>query len=157
DQQGQIEQRAAQRRQDIAYTIDASSAQKRAAATAEVEPLIEKKKNAESDVRAKHQEFLDELTRDIQPLRLIPEAKYRDGTERYPTVFEAGMGAEAILRILDSEAMNIEKLREDLQNEVLSTSGQRRKKATKRLRVVEALRQSGNQPSWMIFTVLPVL
>ncbi|HZU76616.1 MAG TPA: DNA-directed RNA polymerase subunit beta', partial [Dehalococcoidia bacterium] len=141
DQREQIEQRFAQRRQDVAYSTDAALDQRRAAATAEVEPLIEQKKNAENDIRAKYEEQLEELSREIQPLRLIPEAKYRDWMDRYGSVFEAGMGAEAVLKVL--EALDMEELRAQLQMEVLSSSGQRRKKATKRLRVVEALRQSG--------------
>src|SRR5579884_4347796 len=140
DQREQIEQRFAQRRQDVAYSTDAALDQRRAAATAEVEPLIEQKKNAENDIRAKYEEQLEELSREIQPLRLIPEAKYRDWMDRYGSVFEAGMGAEAVLKVL--EALDMEELRAQLQMEVLSSSGQRRKKATKRLRVVEALRQS---------------
>ena len=88
---------------------DAALDQRRAAATAEVEPLIEKKKNAENDIRAKYEEQIDELNKDIQPLRLIPEAKFRDWMDRYPTVFEAGMGAEAVLHIL--EGMDMEELR----------------------------------------------
>ncbi|HET6615719.1 MAG TPA: DNA-directed RNA polymerase subunit beta' [Dehalococcoidia bacterium] len=65
------------------------------------------------------------------------------------------MGAEAILRIL--ERVDLERLREKMQSEIHSTSGQRRKKATKRLKVIESLRKSGNRPEWMVFTVLPVM
>jgi len=151
----QTETGFAQRRQDIAFSTDAALDQRRAAATAEVEPLVEKRKTEETAIREKHQEQIDELTREIQTLRLIPETKYREWTEQYRGVFEAGMGAEAVLRIL--EGVDMEDLRTRLHVEVSSTSGQRRKKATKRLRVVEALRQSGNDPSWMVFTVLPVL
>src|SRR5579875_3754763 len=121
-----IEERAKEQRLNIAARIDAEIDQRRA-----------------------------EATREVQPLRLVPEQKYRDWVDRYGTVFEAGMGAEAILDILTR--LDIDELRTQLQNEVNSSSGQRRKKATKRLRVVEALRQSGNRPEWMIFTVLPVL
>jgi len=155
DQGEQLEKRFAQARQDVAFSTDAALDQRRSAATQEVEPLVEKKKTEETAIREKYQEQLDELTRDIQPLRLIPEQKYREWMDHYPTVLEAGMGAEAVLRIL--EAVDMEDLRTKLHLEVATTSGQRRKKATKRLRVVEALRLSGNEPSWMIFTVLPVL
>ena len=65
------------------------------------------------------------------------------------------MGAEAILDIL--KGINLEELRQKLIEEVRSSSGQRRKKASKRLRVVEAFWRSGNKPEWMILTVLPVL
>ncbi|MBI4200026.1 MAG: DNA-directed RNA polymerase subunit beta', partial [Chloroflexi bacterium] len=69
--------------------------------------------------------------------------------------FSAGMGAEAVLEIL--KELNLEQLKESLQNEVRSTTGQRRKKAIKRLRVVEAFRKSENKVDWMILAVLPVL
>ena len=65
------------------------------------------------------------------------------------------MGAEAIAGIL--ERLDLEQLVAQLRNEIQNFSGQRRKKATKRLRVAEAFRKSGNRPSWMILTVLPVL
>ncbi|NQU97784.1 MAG: DNA-directed RNA polymerase subunit beta', partial [Chloroflexi bacterium] len=65
------------------------------------------------------------------------------------------MGAEAILDIL--KHLSMDDLRADLREQVRNTSGQRRKKAIKRLRVLEAFRKSGNKPEWMILTVLPVL
>ena len=67
----------------------------------------------------------------------------------------AGMGAEAILTIL--KELDLEALRDKLQKDIRSTSGQRRKKAIKTLRVAEALRKSGNKPEWMILSTLPVL
>ena len=70
-------------------------------------------------------------------------------------MFEANMGAEAILAIL--KTTNLEALRDQLFNEMHSTSGQRRKKAIKRLRVVESFRNSGNRVEDMILSVLPVL
>ncbi|MDO8672234.1 MAG: DNA-directed RNA polymerase subunit beta', partial [Dehalococcoidia bacterium] len=73
---------------------------------------------------------------DIKVLQLIPEAKYRELKDRYGNIFRAGMGAEAIREIVAN--LSIEDLREDLRREAQHTSGQRRKKATKRLRVVEA-------------------
>ncbi len=65
------------------------------------------------------------------------------------------MGAEAVFTML--QRLDLDKLAERMQIETQSSSGQRRKKAVKRLRVVEALRKSGNKPEWMVFTVLPVL
>ncbi len=88
-------------------------------------------------------------------MQLLSDAKYRELQDGFGHVFKAGMGAEATLEILQS--VDLDALRESLQTEIYSSSGQRRKKATKRLRVVEALRKSGNRPDWMIFTVLPVL
>jgi len=88
--------------------------------------------------------------------QLINESRHRELEEKWPKVFKAGMGAQAIYDIvksIDLEALAL-KLRQEIS---LSKSKQRRKKAAKRLRVVEALRQSGNRPEWMILTVLPVI
>ena len=97
---------------------------------------------------------IDELE-DLRVHKLIAESRYRELKEAYGDVFEAGMGAEAILDIL--KMINLEALRDQLINEMHSTSGQRRKKAIKRLRVVESFRNSGNRVEDMILSVLPVL
>ena len=98
---------------------------------------------------------------DIQKMRLLAESRYRELNDRYPEVFGAGMGAEAILAILRD--VNLEALRDQLITDMHSTSGQRRQKAIKRLRVVESFRHSGGGGSTgtrvedMILTVMPVL
>ncbi|MCH8189835.1 MAG: DNA-directed RNA polymerase subunit beta' [Chloroflexi bacterium] len=92
---------------------------------------------------------------EIRPWMLLPENRYRELRESYGKFFTAGMGADAILACLKD--VDLEQFREDLFAEIQSTSGQRRKKATKTLRVVEAFRRSGNDPSWMVLRVLPVL
>ena len=74
---------------------------------------------------------------------------------KYGAMFEAGMGADAILKIMKD--VNLDDLRKTLIEEGHSPSGQRRRKAGKQLQVVEAFRRSGNKPEWMILTVLPVL
>ncbi|KPK23560.1 MAG: DNA-directed RNA polymerase subunit beta', partial [Dehalococcoidia bacterium SG8_51_3] len=86
---------------------------------------------------------------------LLNESQYHDLKQQYGDVFKAGMGAEAILQIIKD--IDLDKLRNNLLQETQSSSGQRRKKASKQLRVVEAFRNSGNKPEWMILTVLPVL
>ncbi|MCH7482853.1 MAG: DNA-directed RNA polymerase subunit beta', partial [Chloroflexi bacterium] len=91
----------------------------------------------------------------IRPMMLMTEARYRELNDKYGDVFRAGMGAEAILEIL--RRLDLKELSETLEGEVRTTSGQRRKKAVKRIRVVEALRTSGNKAEWMVITVLPVL
>jgi len=88
-------------------------------------------------------------------MQTLTESEYRSLSEQYGRLFEAGMGAEAIRDILAS--LNMDQLAQDMRNEIRSSSGQRRKKATKRLRVVEAFRKSGASPEWMILTVLPVI
>ena len=101
-----------------------------------------------------HQKLIDDFA-DLQPLRLLTESKYRELKDSYGDVFEAGMGAEAIQEILRHIDLNI--LKEELALEMKANSGQKRKKAIKRLRVVEAFRGSGNSVADMIMSVLPVL
>jgi DNA-directed RNA polymerase subunit beta' len=150
----------AQRRADLELMTDAAIQQQRDSATAETEPLRQKVAQEYEAVRAEFQQ----RTEDLEDLRdpvlhdrvtLLTEAKYRELSEGFSGVFQVGMGAEALLRIL--QRIDLDKLRTHLYEEIHSSSGQRRKKATKRLRVVEALRKSGNKPEWMIFIVLPVL
>jgi DNA-directed RNA polymerase subunit beta' len=100
------------------------------------------------------QSTIDELD-DLRVHKLIAESRYRELKERYGEVFQASMGAEAILAIL--KTIDLEALREQLVHEMRSTSGQRRKKAIKRLRVVEAFRKSSNRVEDMVLTILPVL
>ena len=93
---------------------------------------------------------------EIKPLFLMNETGFRLLSERYQ-FFKAGMGAEAIRDIISK--IDLDELTSELRNEIResSSSGQRRKKATKRLRVAEAFRRSGNRPEWMVLSVLPVL
>ncbi|HLY67238.1 MAG TPA: DNA-directed RNA polymerase subunit beta', partial [Chloroflexota bacterium] len=91
----------------------------------------------------------------VHKLQLLPENRYRELQDGAGHFFRAGMGAEAVRDILAS--LNLDQLAQELRNEIRSSSGQRRKKATKRLRVVEAFRKSGASPEWMILTVLPVI
>lgn len=97
----------------------------------------------------------DELY-ELQPFTFLSETRYRELKSRWGNVFKADMGAEAfhdILRRLDLDA-----LAEELWNEARTTrSKQKRKKATSRLKVVEAFRRSTNRAEWMILTVLPVI
>jgi DNA-directed RNA polymerase subunit beta' len=93
---------------------------------------------------------------EIRQLQLLNEAEYRELRVKWGNVFKAGMGAEALYEIVkDTE---LDKMARVLWREIRTTgSKQRRKKATQRLRVVEALRRSGNRPEWMLLTVLPVI
>ena len=110
---------------------------------------------------------------ELHILQFLSESRYRELKGKFGNVFQANMGAEAFYEILS--ALNLAKLAEELWLEVrTSKSKQRRRKATKRLRVVESLRNSratvidkdetkqenephGNRPEWMILTVLPVI
>ena len=92
------------------------------------------------------------------PLRrnqILSEKEYREMREKYEDDFRAGMGAEAIRDLLAD--IDIEKTSEQLKAEVRESSGQKKAKFLKRLEVVEAFRQSGNDPTWMIIKVLPVI
>jgi DNA-directed RNA polymerase subunit beta' len=97
----------------------------------------------------------DEL-RSLAPLQFFGEARYRELKSRWGQVFKASMGAEAFYDLL--AVMELDAMAKELWHEArTSRSKQRRKKAVKRLRVIEALRKSANRPEWMILTVLPVI
>ncbi len=97
----------------------------------------------------------DELY-ELQPFTFLSETQYRTLKSRWGNVFKADMGAEAFYDIL--KRLDINALAESLWNEARTTrSKQKRKKATSRLKVVEAFRRSSNRPEWMILTVLPVI
>jgi DNA-directed RNA polymerase subunit beta' len=126
----------------------------------ELHPLQEKEKQLISEVETQYKERLKDLEELADPIKddkvvLLTETRYRELGDLFGHVFKAGMGAEAVLRVL--ERVDLDVLRTRLKGEILSASGQRRKKATKRLNVVEALIGSGNKPEWMVMQVLPVL
>ena len=91
----------------------------------------------------------------LQKNQILSEKEYRDMREKYEDDFKAGMGAEAIKELLQD--IDCEKLSQELRNELANASGQKKAKLVKRLEVVEAFRQSGNKPEWMIIDVLPVI
>jgi len=107
-----------------------------------------------ADAKSKTKTMIEDLE-SLEVMQLLTEAKYRDFRDQFGPVFVAEMGAEAILKIL--KEFDLEKSTNVLIEEIKQTSGQRRKKAIKRLRVIEAFKQSGNRPEWMVLTVLPVL
>lgn len=88
--------------------------------------------------------------------QMLTEENYLDALEEYGDEFEAKMGAEAVLELL--RAIDLEKEIEEMREELPSINSEtRRKKITKRLKLIEAFYQSGNKPEWMILKVLPVL
>src|SRR5579883_1097592 len=108
--------------------------------------------------RSDRRQRIEQLKRDLEGLKkmdLLQENRYRELREAFPGVFRAGMGAEAVRELIAD--IDLDQLSNKLRSEIESTTGQRRKKATKRLNVVEAFRKSGNRPEWMILSVLPVL
>ena len=113
--------------------------------------LTEEQKEA---VKVDVQNKIDDLEA-IRVMDLLTEARFRELRDKFGHVFRASMGAESVLEILENT--DLDSVRIELLDQVRNTSGQRRKKAIKRLRVVEAFRKSGNKSEWMILTVLPVL
>jgi DNA-directed RNA polymerase subunit beta' len=155
-----IEEKAAHKKADFQHSVETAMQKKRDAAFKELAPLRSQVSDARTAVRKEYDSLykrLDSLRDPVAADRLtiLTEQEFREIEERFGLVFEAGMGAESVLSIL--ERLNLDLLRTKLHEEIQSTSGQRRKKATKRLRVVEALRKSGNKPEWMIIQELPVL
>jgi len=112
--------------------------------------LDEAKDQVENDITTQVEEL-----EALKVGQLLTESRYRELRDQFAIVFKAGMGAESVLEVLSK--IDLDAMRDDLQEEMQSTSGQRRKKAIKRLRVVEAFRKSGNKAEWMVFSVLPVL
>jgi len=87
--------------------------------------------------------------------QLLSEKEYRAYRDRYGSTFHAAMGAEAIKKLLQD--IDLDKEVDFLKEELKTAQGQRRTRAIKRLEVLEAFRNSGNHPSWMILEVLPVI
>ena len=87
--------------------------------------------------------------------QLLTEQEYRSAREKYENDFEAGMGAEAVKKLL--QELDLDKLSAELREEMESSNGQKRLRLAKRLEIVEDFRLSGNKPEWMILEVLPVL
>jgi len=87
--------------------------------------------------------------------QLLNETEYREYREKYQNRFKAGMGAEAIKKLL--EEIDLDALARELRQEIKGSTGQRRVRAIRRLEVVEAFRKSGNRPEWMILEVIPVI
>ncbi len=126
----------------------------------ELHPLQVKEKALRDEVEEQYRERLHDLEDLADPIRddrvvLLTESRYRELSDLFGHVFKAGMGAESVLKVL--ERVDLDGLRVKLKQEILTASGMRRKKATKRLNVVESLQNSGNKPEWMVFQVLPVL
>ena len=87
--------------------------------------------------------------------QILTEREYRDMREKFEDDFEAAMGAEAIQKLL--KELDLEQLSVELKAELKNATGQKRVRIIKRLEVVEAFRQSGNRPEWMIMDVVPVI
>ncbi|MBO9598506.1 MAG: DNA-directed RNA polymerase subunit beta' [Cohnella sp.] len=91
----------------------------------------------------------------LEKKQLLSEKEYRSYREKYGYAFSAGMGAEAVKKLLQD--IDLDRELELLKEELRTAQGQRRNRAIKRLEVVESFRNSGNLPDWMILDVLPVI
>ena len=91
----------------------------------------------------------------LEKKQLLNESQYNDMREKYENDFEAGMGAEAIKKLLSE--IDLEKSCADLREELEGSTGQKRARIIKRLEVLDAFRVSGNKPEWMILDVIPVI
>ena len=87
--------------------------------------------------------------------QVLSDAEYKKLREYYEDDFQAGMGAEAVKKLLAD--LDLEELSSSLRAQMKDASGQKKAKIVKRLEVVDAFRQSGNKPEWMIIDVLPVI
>ena len=98
----------------------------------------------------------DPKNTDLEYKQILNDKEYRDALEKYGAgSFEAGMGAEAIKKLLAK--VDLEKESKELKEELKTSKGQRKIKASKKLDIVESFRKSGNNPTWMVLDVIPVL
>jgi DNA-directed RNA polymerase subunit beta' len=138
-----------QKVEDLVAAMDETLRAERETLASEAQGQKEELKQARAEIEA------------LKPLMTIGETEFRQLDEKYGSgsktgrIFWAGMGAEAVRDII--VRMDLEELSRALHAEVRTSSGQRRKKAIKRLRLIEAFRRSGNRPEWMILSVLPVI
>jgi len=152
---------------DLEARFDREISERRAAAEARVKEMEQEGATVE-DINQIRRTVDEEVTRlqedmplhigqlkDLAKGALLTENQYQELKSHYSHIFEAGMGAEAVLKLLSG--INLDELCVKLGQETRSSSGQRRRKASKQLQLVEAFRRSGNKPAWMILTMLPVL
>jgi len=98
---------------------------------------------------------LDKGDTDLQYKQVLTEREYQEVRDKWGSRFRVGMGAESIQELL--AAIDLEKEAKDLKKGLKESTGQKRARIIKRLEVIEAFRESGNHPEWMIMTVIPVI
>ncbi len=159
DEMDRVNEGLQTRERDEALAVEQKIADLRAAMDdtlrAEREKLAEQAQGTKEELKR----VRDDLER-LKPMMTLGETEVRQLEDRFNQagkgkLFAAGMGAEAVREIICR--MDLEELSRTLHVEVRTSSGQRRKKAIKRLRLIEAFRRSGTRPEWMILTVLPVI
>ena len=98
---------------------------------------------------------LDPGKTDLSMKQVLSDADYQSAVEKYGRTFRVGMGAEAILELL--RGIDLEKDSAELKAALVDATGQKKARIIKRLEVVEAFRESGNKPEWLLMTVIPVI
>ncbi len=98
---------------------------------------------------------LDAGETNLELKQILSEREYQEARETWGNKFRVGMGAEAIQELL--KAIDLEKESVELKTGLKESSGQKRARIIKRLEVVEAFRESGNRPEWMVMDVIPVI
>ncbi len=98
---------------------------------------------------------LESDIKEIQVKQVLSEQEYQKAREDFGDTFRVGMGAESIQELL--QRIDLEEESKELKAELKASTGQKRARIIKRLEVIEAFRESGNQPDWMILTVIPVI
>ena len=98
---------------------------------------------------------LDKGESDLMYKQVLSEAEYQEAREKWGSAFRVGMGAESIKELLEN--IDLEKEYTELTEGLKGATGQKRARIVKRLEVVEAFRESGNKPEWMIMTNIPVI
>jgi DNA-directed RNA polymerase subunit beta' len=152
----EIQSREADEERSVAQKVEDLQLAMDAELEAEHERLRRDAEGAKDEIRKQREEI-----ESLKPLTTLSENDFRYLDEKYGSgarngrIFHAGMGAEAVRDIITR--MDLEELARQLHVEVRTTSGQRRKKAIKRLRLIEAFRRSDTRPEWMILSVIPVI
>ena len=165
DLAAEVQRRAGEREQAIIDDIASRRTEAQDETGAEVAQLRAELEGQRAENEYSAQDELESLRQDVLKQReelanlsvrdLLADTTYREYVEKFGKVFKAGIGAAAVRELLQQIDLAEEALR--LREESKSSSGQRRQKAIKRLRVVEAFRKSGTSPAWMILDVLPVI
>src|SRR5450756_1318701 len=130
-------------RKALEAQIEAATKTQREGIQGELEALQQEIEATRTDLEALH------------PKQILTDTQFRDFQERFGRCFRAGIGAEAVRELLSRIELQSEMYR--LREESKSSSGQRKQKAIKRLKVVEDFRKSNASPTWMVLEVLPVI
>jgi DNA-directed RNA polymerase subunit beta' len=142
-QQKRAKERLDADRKALEAQIEAATKTQREGIQGELEALQQEIEATRTDLEALH------------PKQILTDTQFRDYSERFGRAFKAGIGAEAVRELLSRIELTSEMYR--LREESKSSSGQRKQKAIKRLKVVEDFRKSNASPTWMVLEVLPVI